>query len=72
LRYAISSERTLEVFYEQLRPWATAFMALFGRDHLPGFSSISLFGSSFFPYLSVGIASLVHNFQFVMNPNGRR
>src|SRR5438874_3041752 len=29
--YAISGERTLEAFYEQLRPWAPAFMALFGR-----------------------------------------
>src|SRR5438034_3435880 len=30
--YAISDERTLEAFYEQIQPWASAFMALFGRD----------------------------------------
>ncbi len=35
LGYAISGERTLEGFYERLQPWASAFMALFGRDHLP-------------------------------------
>ncbi len=33
--YAISGERTLEAFYERLQPWASAFMALFGRDRLP-------------------------------------
>src|SRR5207247_10584227 len=33
--YAASSERTLEAFYERLQPWASAFMALFGRDRLP-------------------------------------
>src|SRR6266699_6805301 len=32
--YAVSSERTLEAFYEQIQPWASPFMALFGRDHL--------------------------------------
>src|SRR6478672_4681976 len=32
--YAISGERTLEAFYEQVQPWASAFMALFGRDRL--------------------------------------
>jgi hypothetical protein len=32
--YAVSSERTLEGFYEQLHPRASAFMALFGRDRL--------------------------------------
>src|SRR5213083_961384 len=33
--YAISGERTLEAFYEQIQPWASAFMALFGRDRSP-------------------------------------
>src|SRR5581483_4841273 len=33
--YAVSGERTLEAFYEQVHPFATAFMALFGRDRLP-------------------------------------
>src|SRR5690349_12977274 len=32
--YAISSERTLEGFYERLQPFAETFMALFGRDRL--------------------------------------
>src|SRR5579885_217660 len=39
--YAISSERTLEAFYQRLRPFATAFMALFGRDRLPSRSALS-------------------------------
>jgi hypothetical protein len=43
LGYAISGERTLEAFYEQLRPWASAFMALFGRDRLPARSTLSRF-----------------------------
>jgi hypothetical protein len=33
--YAISGERTLEAFYQRLHPFATAFMALFGRERLP-------------------------------------
>src|SRR5438128_3124114 len=33
--YAISGERTLEAFYERLQPFASTFMALFGRDRLP-------------------------------------
>src|SRR5712692_2705834 len=41
--YAISGERTLEGFYEQLHPWANAFMALFGRDRLPARSTLSRF-----------------------------
>jgi hypothetical protein len=32
LGYAISSERTLEAFYESLQPFAAPFMALFGRE----------------------------------------
>jgi hypothetical protein len=41
--YAVSGERTLEAFYERLQPWAEAFMALFGRDHLPARSTLSRF-----------------------------
>src|SRR2546430_3078626 len=44
--YAISGERTLETFYEYLQPWADAFMALFGRDHLPARSTLSRFLAS--------------------------
>ncbi len=33
--YAISGERTLEAFYQHVQPFATAFMALFGRERLP-------------------------------------
>src|SRR6266851_862543 len=44
--YAISGERTLEAFYERLQPWADAFMALFGRDHLPARSTLSRFLAS--------------------------
>ncbi len=41
--YAISGERTLEAFYERTKPWANAFMALFGRDRLPARSTLSRF-----------------------------
>src|SRR5260370_32045792 len=41
--YAISGERTLEGFYEQVQPWAGPFMALFGRDRLPARSTLSRF-----------------------------
>src|SRR5258708_2412597 len=41
--YAVSSERTLEGFYEPLQPWASAFMALFGRDRLPARATLSRF-----------------------------
>src|SRR5436309_7772574 len=41
--YAISGERTLEVFYERLLPWESAFMALFGRDRLPARATLSRF-----------------------------
>jgi hypothetical protein len=43
LGYAISGERTLETFYEHVQPFATAFMALFGRDRLPHHSTLSRF-----------------------------
>jgi hypothetical protein len=41
--YAISGERTLEAFYEAVRPFASAFMALFGRTRLPAPSTLSRF-----------------------------
>jgi hypothetical protein len=41
--YAISGERTLEAFYERLHPFASVFMALFGRDRLPARSTLSRF-----------------------------
>jgi hypothetical protein len=44
--YAISGERTLEAFYQGLLPWASAFMALFGRDRLPARSTLSRFPAS--------------------------
>src|SRR5256884_2344161 len=44
--YAISGERTLEAFYQRLQPWASAFMALFGRDRLPARSTLSRFLAS--------------------------
>jgi hypothetical protein len=43
LGYAISGERTLETFYEHVQPFATAFMALFGRDRMPHHSTLSRF-----------------------------
>jgi hypothetical protein len=44
--YAVSSERTLEAFYEALRPWASAFMARIARDRLPARSTLSRFLSA--------------------------
>jgi hypothetical protein len=44
--YATSGERTLEAFYQRLQPWASAFMALFGRDRLPARSTLSRFLAS--------------------------
>ena len=44
--YAISGERTLQAFYERLRPWASAFMAFFGRERLPARSTLSRFLAS--------------------------
>src|SRR6266480_7501165 len=41
--YAISGERTLEAFYQNLHPFASAFMALFGRERLPARSTLSRF-----------------------------
>jgi hypothetical protein len=47
--YAISGERTLEVFYERLHPFASAFMALFGRECLPTRSTLSRFLAALTP-----------------------
>ncbi len=32
--YALSGEPTLKAYYERLQPFATAFMALFGRERV--------------------------------------
>src|SRR5271167_2563284 len=47
--YAISGERTLEVFYQRLSPFAEPFMALFHREHLPSRSALSRFLSALTP-----------------------
>ncbi len=41
--YALSGEATLEMFYEHLLPFASPFMALFGRKLLPHRSTLSRF-----------------------------
>jgi hypothetical protein len=41
--YNLSGEATLETFYDRLWPFATAFMALFGRNRLPHRSTLSRF-----------------------------
>src|SRR5712692_7769083 len=41
--YTISGEPTLAAYYERLQPFATAFMALFGRTQLPHRSTLSRF-----------------------------
>lgn len=41
--YVVSGEPTLLAFYERLAPWASPFMALFGRDRLPHCSTLSRF-----------------------------
>jgi hypothetical protein len=47
--YASSGERTLQAFYEGLRPWASAFMALCGRDGVPSRSALSRFLAALTP-----------------------
>jgi hypothetical protein len=47
--YAISGERTLQAFYEAVRPFASAFMALFGRGRLPARSTLSRFLAALTP-----------------------
>jgi hypothetical protein len=44
--YAASGERTLEAFYQRLEPWASTFMALFGRERLPARATLSRFLAS--------------------------
>lgn len=41
--YTLSGEATLKGFYERLHPFATPFMALFGREELPSRSALSRF-----------------------------
>jgi hypothetical protein len=41
--YAVSGEPTLKAFYERLLPWASPFMALFGRQDLPARCTLSRF-----------------------------
>ncbi len=41
--YILSGEPTLLAFYERLAPFASPFMALFGRDQLPHRSTLSRF-----------------------------
>lgn len=41
--YAIRGERSLQDFYEAVQPFASAFMALFGRTRLPAASTLSRF-----------------------------
>jgi hypothetical protein len=41
--YKVSGEPTLLAFYERLLPWASPFMALFGRNQLPHRSTLSRF-----------------------------
>lgn len=43
LGYAVSGEHTLSDFFERVAPFGRAFMALFGRAHLPHRSSLSRF-----------------------------
>src|SRR5437588_4010641 len=43
IAYALSGEATLETFYDRLWPFATEFMALFGRSRLPHRSTLSRF-----------------------------
>ena len=41
--YVLSGEPTFQTFYERLAPWASPFMALFGRSQLPHRSTLSRF-----------------------------
>ncbi len=41
--YVLSGKPTLQAFYERLAPWASPFMALFGRNQLPHRSTLSRF-----------------------------
>ena len=41
--YTLSGEATLKGFYERLQPFASPFMALFGRSELPSRAALSRF-----------------------------
>src|SRR5438270_5374679 len=56
--YAISGERTLEEFYEQLLPLAQPFMALFDRERLPSRSALSRDLSSLTPTATEALRTL--------------
>jgi hypothetical protein len=56
--YAVSSERTLEAFYERLLPLAQPFMALFDRESLPSRSALSRFLASFTPAAVAALRAL--------------
>src|SRR5438128_9874716 len=56
--YAISGERTLEAFYEQLLPLAQPFMALFERERLPSRSALSRFLASLTPTATEALRTL--------------
>jgi hypothetical protein len=43
LGYALSGERRLKAFYERVHPFASEFMALFGRSKLPHRATLSRF-----------------------------
>jgi hypothetical protein len=47
--YAISGERTLETFYECLRPFSAAFMARIARERLPARATLSRFLAALTP-----------------------
>jgi len=56
--YAISGERTLEGFYQALRPFGEPLMALFGRDRLPSRSALSRFLKSLHPVVVEDLRTL--------------
>ncbi len=47
--YDMSGERTLEAFYERLQPFASIFIALFGREQLSARSTLSRFLAALSP-----------------------
>ncbi len=49
LSYGLSGEPSIEVFYQRVRPFANALMALFGRQRLPHRSTLSRFLASLPP-----------------------
>jgi hypothetical protein len=56
--YTLSGEATLEGFYERLLPFATPFMALFGRELLPSRSALSRFLAALEPPTVESLRSL--------------